>query len=123
MAIFVVLGLQCFLEICCAWQVLEKELRSLLCKAGADSDADILDQAEPVSSPFRAHRQQLLNMRFEEMTPEESRRCTERAMQSVPVSLPVGQVGGSPHDSLSSRRTCDEIIVEFLFFNTGPLEP
>ncbi|CAE7856843.1 hypothetical protein AK812_SmicGene7142 [Symbiodinium microadriaticum] len=73
--------------------------------AGADSDADILDQAEPVSSPFRAHRQQLLNMRFEEMTPEESRRCTERAMQSVPVSLPVGQVGGSPHDSLSSRRS------------------
>jgi len=70
--------------------------------AGADSEADILDQAEPVSSPFRAHRQQLLNMRFEEMTPEEAQRCTERAMQSMPVSIPVG---GSPHDSLSSRRS------------------
>ena len=91
--------------------LLHAEAQVALCKhgaflqAGTDEKADILEQTEPVSSPFRAHRQQLLQMRFEAMSPTEAQRCTERALQShaAAMSLPMAG-GGSPHDSNTSRR-------------------
>mmetsp|Transcript_54883 Transcript_54883/g.128102 ORF Transcript_54883/g.128102 Transcript_54883/m.128102 type:complete len:494 (+) Transcript_54883:61-1542(+) len=73
--------------------------------AGSDENADIMEQTEPVGSPFRAHRQALLPMRFEQMTPRTAQRCTQRAYESVAAPMAGSPMAGSPHDSHASRRS------------------